>query len=419
MRSPRNQSPRNLTKSQQIAEAALQRHPSITPEVTPRLAEEYPEVSPRLAEEYPEAETLNTPGRSVNPPLTPSGEVAASRAGTQTASSSSQRVFEPPSRLPDALQHMSQKHEPNLDNYSDGFEAPAEATPMTRKEVRPVIPGKEKPPSEAPTSSHAPTSMHTKDQDYNRRLVSFHKTPAEFEEFLKDLPFGQRMRVQERIAHQMCLNQTGDAIRAITESADQPIEIWEAAAQWQLPHLPDYENERYLSTFGYKLANARRWSEAPSATGIHLELSVGQHISRAGHNWYNVKCKLSGLPNDIGCVEWVAPRRLGQLRMDLHHLVKSVLGSETYEEKFHLSRFAKYGGPPGTTARLHAWLGTLADLINQGVAQPSVAIIVLVFFGAPLPEGMVPPGIATGTRFSGNANFDEHSQLGGKDMINF
>jgi len=176
-----------------------------------------------------------------------------------------------------------------------------------------------------------------------------------------------------------------------------------------------------LNAYGFKLANARQWKEAPKDSGLQVRFSVDEHISRAGHTWYNVKCKLSGMPNEVGCIDWVAPRRLGQLRVDLHHRVKHALGSEIYEEKFENSRFAKYGGPSGTTARLNAWLGVLATLINEGVADPSVAVIALVFFSTPIPEGVAVPAIEKGLlRIGGDVrSLDNHSQLGGQPQVTF
>merc|ERR1712139_299304 len=104
--------------------------------------------------------------------------------------------------------------------------------------------------------------------------------------------------------------------------------------------------------------------------------------ARAGHTWYNIRCKLSGVRNTNGHLEWVSPRRLVQLRQHLHHRVKEVLAA-SYDDHFQNTRFAKTGGPPGTTARLRAWFETLAHCINNGIAPPSVATHTFAFLLTP------------------------------------
>jgi hypothetical protein len=276
-------------------------------------------------------------------------------------------------------------------------------------QARSPAPDKERKPD--PSPSETPTSFHTQDN----YLMDFN-TP-EFQEWMKGLSMGQRMRVQERMSIRNAIKRAEEAILALSDIEGHSYEIWEAASGWSLGHLRENENEDYLSMYGFKLADALHWKEVPYACGPQLHFSVNQHISRAGHNWYIVKCKISGLPN-LADIEWQAPRRLGQLRIDLHHRAKDLLHSEIYEEKFQHARFAKFGGPPGTTARLDAWLGVLAGLINQGIAQPSVATLALVFFSAPLPDGVTPAVEKGFLRAAGDLSpqLDNHSHLGGSEV---
>jgi hypothetical protein len=265
------------------------------------------------------------------------------------------------------------------------------------------------PPSEAPTSIF---SQEFKDDDGSTLFID---TP-EFEVWMKGLSVGQRMRVQERLAIRHAVKQAENAISLISSDngkGDYDLDVWDAAAKWQLEFRSIYNYQPYLEHFGYRMADEDNWQESHCTDGPQIDLQVDGHIPRAGHTWYNVRCKLSRLPELAAggtTIEWVAPRRLVQLRVDLHHRVRDILGS-AYDEQFAETRFAKYGGPPGTTARLQAWFGTLASCINKGIAPPSMATLLLVFLQAPVPEGIeVKAGVAR-LRQSG----DSHSNLGGGD----
>merc|ERR1711972_393479 len=105
--------------------------------------------------------------------------------------------------------------------------------------------------------------------------------------------------------------------------------------------------------------------------------------------------------------EWHAPRRLTQLRVDLHDRVKALMAAD-YSKLFGNVHFAKYGAPPGTTGRPTAWLDKLADLINNGKATPIIAALTLAFLQAPLPEGALQP-FSSDLRNYG----DNYSNMGG------
>lgn len=368
-----SRSPRNLTKAEQIKEAALERVPCMTPK------------SP----------VVQTPGHDAAPHSPKQDAPMASRA----------------EMLASAFSYIPRPID-GLVGADDDFDAPVEATPMTALAAHAQAP----PDTErvlAPPPSDAPTSLHTKEPD----VVPFDS--AEFEEWMKSLTLGQKMRVRERMAVRNAMSRADEAIQTLSDAEEHSYEVWEAASLWQLGYIRLDETERYLSIYGFKLADALHWKDEPCVDGPQLAMSVDQHISRAGHTWYIIKCTLSGLQNGVDCISWQAPRRLGQLRLDLHDRVKDSLEIEIYDREFQHSRFAKFGGPPGTTARLNAWLGVLADIINKGVAQPSIATLALVFFSAPLPDGVASPAVEKGfLRVAGNvpSKLDNHSELGESNL---
>jgi len=336
--SPR--SPRKPTKAEQIAEAALKRVPCVTSSQEPAKGSfQITQKSPPMDDlDAPEDEELTTT---------------------------------------DIIEDSTK---------NDLFDVPEEATPMTN--ARAAAPKSKDcvvathPPSEAPTLLS---------RDYHGLCFN----SENLEERMQGLTVFDKVGVQANIAITGALRQAEDAIRALSVPEEHEDDTWELAAEWELGPLVENDNCRFLLIYGFKLADAHHWKEVPFASGPHLDLSVEEHVLRAGHNWYNVKCKMSGLPDGM-CIEWMAPRRLAQLRLDLHDRVKDLFGVIAYEEKFQNSRFAKFGGPTGTTARLNAWLGVLASIINNGVAKPSVATVALVFLAAPLPEVIEPPTLETG-----------------------
>jgi hypothetical protein len=223
------------------------------------------------------------------------------------------------------------------------------------------------------------------------------------EAWMKKLSAGRRMQVLEEISTRTALKNAEKAIQLLsTEACEHDASTWQAAAQWQLAfrQLKFADVNDYLMHFGYKLVDSPElascghfYQDVPSVTGPQLEVGIDGHIEGAGHTWYNLRCKLSRLRSG-GCrddesVEWMAPRRLEQLRFSLHHRVRQDLPS--YDEHFGETRFAKTGGLPGTTARLKAWFSTLTTCINKGIAPPSLVTFTLLFLYAPLPEGANEP----------------------------
>lgn len=265
------------------------------------------------------------------------------------------------------------------------------------------------PPSEAPTYMSYMSSFGYGCQEEQ----VFLDDAGALDEWLKTLPPGDSMKVQQRIAVRNIEKSVQEAIRHISTSPGTcDHETWTLGARWQQQFAKgDYNYQPYLSIFGYDLSEGQHWQSIPKTPHPQLDLQVDGHISKAGHTWYNVKCKISGMQNGCGAdtIEWVSPRRLVQLRLDLHHNVRHEL-RDVYDQHFHQTRFAKLGGPPGTTARLRDWLGTLASCINQGIAQPCVATLVLAFFHAPVPEGTAVPAGQAGVRQGSSG--DNHSNLG-------
>mmetsp|Transcript_35734 Transcript_35734/g.99899 ORF Transcript_35734/g.99899 Transcript_35734/m.99899 type:complete len:165 (+) Transcript_35734:1-495(+) len=124
------------------------------------------------------------------------------------------------------------------------------------------------------------------------------------------------------------------------------------------------------------------------------------HEEVRGHTMYSLSCALRpprppgegpsrpGAPDPSSERLWRVHRRLEQLRDDLHDYVKSELG-EAYGRLFAATPFASRGGLPGTTAKLNAWVGTLAAVVNGGPevgaapVAPTLVAFVLSFLDAP------------------------------------
>lgn len=121
----------------------------------------------------------------------------------------------------------------------------------------------------------------------------------------------------------------------------------------------------------------------------HLIIVVVGHEEIDGHTQYHIRCTLcNAKPDTTPPSVWGCWRRLRELR-DLHDIVKQTLG-ETYSSVFGETPFARHGGFPGTTARLHAWLGTLASCINSGRFSSEGCSQALRMLGAPGEEALNP-----------------------------
>mmetsp|Transcript_16249 Transcript_16249/g.30371 ORF Transcript_16249/g.30371 Transcript_16249/m.30371 type:complete len:265 (-) Transcript_16249:81-875(-) len=178
--------------------------------------------------------------------------------------------------------------------------------------------------------------------------------------------------------------------RVSRTSTPQPPPVNGAAAEELEPAfvpLPPLAVAPYLEAYGYQAADANAWQVPPCADGsaergTQLELGVVGHTEVDGHTWYTIVCSLA-FGKDRGSLDWRVHRRLVQLREYLHAHVKTEMGEDTYQKHFADAHFARSGGLPGTTARLHTWCGALTACINTGRASPAVVALVLHFFEAP------------------------------------
>mmetsp|Transcript_109135 Transcript_109135/g.314362 ORF Transcript_109135/g.314362 Transcript_109135/m.314362 type:complete len:233 (+) Transcript_109135:141-839(+) len=197
------------------------------------------------------------------------------------------------------------------------------------------------------------------------------------------------------------LERQGDRpVRAPSSSSSLPKGSPTSKGDARFVPLRPSEVAPYLASFGFAAVDSARWRDIrDSAPGSvpgrpTLELQVSGHEEIGGHTWYSVGCilRVGGYNGDRGGEEfgdevsaervWRAPRRLEQLREELHDRVKSDLG-DAYATHFADTPFAKKGGLPGTTARLNAWFSTLASVINGATCSPGLAALVLSFLDAP------------------------------------
>eukprot|EP00930_Biecheleria_cincta_P069072 TRINITY_DN56863_c0_g1_i1.p1 TRINITY_DN56863_c0_g1~~TRINITY_DN56863_c0_g1_i1.p1 ORF type:complete len:347 (-),score=63.69 TRINITY_DN56863_c0_g1_i1:365-1342(-) len=161
--------------------------------------------------------------------------------------------------------------------------------------------------------------------------------------------------------------------------------LWQSAALWTLDRTFLDQDVGHLQSFGFPVASTREW-EKGSGSGPKIQLEVEGHEERAGHTWYFVTCRLQD-SDEAKWQVWTAPRRLQQLRCDLHDRLKNYDcdEEETYYNIFGETPFARIGGVPGTSARLMAWLRSLARAISTLQVSPAVVAYTLLFFHAPLP----------------------------------
>lgn len=194
----------------------------------------------------------------------------------------------------------------------------------------------------------------------------------------------------------------------LRRGGSKPLQAWggdEADAPDFAP-LPALAVAPYLEPYGYHAADAHQWRQSPSSAatgaggavtggaeaddsvaearkaGPRLSLLVAGHREDGGHTWYTLACSLEAPA--IQRLEWHAHRRLAQLRLGLHDRTKAELGVN-YPKYFGEAPFAKKGGLPGTTARLHSWFAALAECINAAAAPPALVAIVLRFLDTPDP----------------------------------
>merc|ERR550534_982248 len=126
---------------------------------------------------------------------------------------------------------------------------------------------------------------------------------------------------------------------------------------------------KYLEPYGYLAAGRESWRVQPGGTqGPSIHLHMDGHTEAGVHTFYHIRCSLRADPCPKRAL-WASRYQLGQLRTDLHDVVKALLGKR-YSQTFSDAPFAHRGGIAGTTSRLHTWLARLARCINEGEAPP-------------------------------------------------
>mmetsp|Transcript_19722 Transcript_19722/g.35023 ORF Transcript_19722/g.35023 Transcript_19722/m.35023 type:complete len:439 (+) Transcript_19722:53-1369(+) len=191
---------------------------------------------------------------------------------------------------------------------------------------------------------------------------------------------GDRMRIAEKEAKEACSQGRCIGMANITRT-DGPVEdrFWEAASEWSLCGIHMTEECKFIEAFGFRAATKEKWGQEPAKAVLELELD--NHIEQVGHTWYLIRCRLLlGTQDEL---QWTAPRRLQQLRSDLHDVLQADFRANLGVP------FALTGGPKGTTARLKAWLKALAVAVKNREVSPELTAHVLMFLGAPLPAAQL------------------------------
>mmetsp|Transcript_55254 Transcript_55254/g.103594 ORF Transcript_55254/g.103594 Transcript_55254/m.103594 type:complete len:412 (-) Transcript_55254:192-1427(-) len=218
---------------------------------------------------------------------------------------------------------------------------------------------------------------------------------------------GDMIRLAQRKLMEEQTVERAHAIQEVTRTegyGEIPVKTWQAAAEWSLDGKC-CEETAYLTVYGYRAVSKTTWNEEFLMPDIRLD--VEEHMEQAGNTWYVIKCGLNFTPlgeqlwtsctdGGVGALpaeslQWQAPRRLQQLRGDLHDRLKYFMEEDFYAKVFEQTPFARHGGLPGTTARLQAWLARLAKAINSKEVPPQAVAITLLFLHAPLPSHVESP----------------------------
>mmetsp|Transcript_61974 Transcript_61974/g.134321 ORF Transcript_61974/g.134321 Transcript_61974/m.134321 type:complete len:386 (-) Transcript_61974:98-1255(-) len=153
----------------------------------------------------------------------------------------------------------------------------------------------------------------------------------------------------------------------------------------------------FLEPFGFSARSYLEWFEEPAP---RLSIRVTGHSKAMGITYYHMECSLTP---EGKCLEWHVDRRLQQLREELHDFVKRELG-KSYRTSFDGVPFARRVAVAGTTARLEAWCGRLAEAISSKKLPPCIAARTLAFLDVPAPAPQVvaaaseaPAPVATAT----------------------
>jgi len=139
-----------------------------------------------------------------------------------------------------------------------------------------------------------------------------------------------------------------------------------------------------LQAFGFNALSADAWGDKAQRPDLVLGVIDGhREKGRPSHTWYAIIGKVQVTPGETSSTRrWVVERRLAHIRALLHDPVKREMGKD-YDFHFKGAHFAHHGGPPGTTARMEAWLGKLARAIYAGEVSPALVASILRFLEAP------------------------------------
>lgn len=146
--------------------------------------------------------------------------------------------------------------------------------------------------------------------------------------------------------------------------------------------LPPTDLVARLRCYGYFAQDAHAWQEQRAFPVARLRLNARRHVG--GHTHYVIESQLARLGEGKAPLAWSSQMTLRRLREDVHAPLKHQLGGE-YERHFRATPFARRSGPPGTTARLHAWFQSLAACMTAGYLSPALTATVLEALQAPCP----------------------------------
>lgn len=165
----------------------------------------------------------------------------------------------------------------------------------------------------------------------------------------------------------------------------------------KLKRVEEAEVVPFLEQFGFVALSADAWGDKAQRPDLVLGVIDGhREKGHPSHTWYAIIGKVQVTPGETTSTRrWVVERRLAHIRALLHDPVKRELGKE-YDFHFKGAHFAHHGGPPGTTARMEAWLGALARAIHAGEVSPALVASILRFLEAPRLDEDAGQAIAEG-----------------------
>jgi hypothetical protein len=157
---------------------------------------------------------------------------------------------------------------------------------------------------------------------------------------------------------------------------------------------PDLEPDsvrEFLLRYGYDAVDHQSWGKMPDQQP-ELRIQLANHIEFGDHTHYELVCKvLPSSESKVSVKSWRTLRRLKHIRLGLHDPVKKALGPQ-YAPHFGATPFAHHTAPVGTTARLRAWFGAVANCINAAIFEPSLVAITLRLLDGP-GTPLIAPGL--------------------------